>query len=276
VAAFVGLSLSCGCARVCGLESDYLLDESLEVAGVGGAGSGGAGGASMPDPVAHYLLDEESGDIAGDAAGGLEGRLEGGATWLPDGGRIGGAVEFDGVDGQIELGIHDVFDFGPNDFTITVWYRFPPAAADNEEDWTILQHGNVNEPFYRLRLVFAAAAGRRLSFDLGDLDGEQGTPLVCDNHFDDKQETWFMIAAVREPLALSLYVNGALWAQTGVRAFDTSTVHDTTLGKTPGNLAPMPGRLDDVRFYDVSLGPEQVARLYLETEEPWTPPPCTQ
>ena len=48
--------------------------------------------------VGHWMLDDESGNTAADASGNdNEGTLRGGPRWTA--GRIGGALEFDGVDG---------------------------------------------------------------------------------------------------------------------------------------------------------------------------------
>ena len=254
--AFMAVPLLCGCARACGLETEYFLED--------------AGGA----PIAHFPLDENAGTVARDVVVGLEGFLKGGASWQP--GVIHGAIEFDGLTGQVELGVHDLFDFGPDDFSIAMWLRYPSAAMQNESTWTVLQHGNVNEPYYNLSFNFSPANGRRLSFEMSDGIVARNTPLTCKFFFDDQFEQWFAVAVVRRGSLLTLYVNGTVWSETDIGALDASTIHETTLAKTPGDLNPFPGRLDDVRFYDVALSVEEAAALYLDVAEPWQPPVCNE
>lgn len=257
--AFLAVPLLCGCARACGLESEYFLDDAGRAAAL----------------VAHFPLDESSGTVAHDAVSGLEGVVKGAATWRPDG-VIAGALEFDGVTGHVDLGVHDLFDFGPDDFTIALWLRYPSAAMSNEDSWTVVQHGNVNEAYYRLSFNHSPANGRRLFFEIGDGLMTRSTPLVCKFYFDDKFEQWFAVAVVRQGTLVTLYVNGTVWSEIDIGALDASTTHGTTLAQTPGNLNPYPGRLDDVRFYAGALTAEQVAALYLEVQAPWQPPVCNE
>jgi hypothetical protein len=256
--------LLCGCARACGLEGAYEL----------GAGGGAAGGPASP--VAHYRLDEDGGLVAHDVIGGFDGTLEGMATWQPGGGKVGGALQFDGVSGHVELGVRDAFDFGESGFSITLWVRFPSAAMDNEEQWVLVQHGNVNDAYYRVYLDYSLANGRRVFFEIGTPTDRWTTPAVCKFYFDDKREQWFLFAAVRTEGQLSLYVNGILWSQIAIAPLNVSTPHDTTLAMTPGSLNPFPGRLDDVRFYDVALTEGEVERLYDDVEVPWQRPHCQE
>ncbi|HZO14190.1 MAG TPA: LamG domain-containing protein [Polyangiaceae bacterium] len=257
--AFLAVPLLCGCARACGLESEYFLED--------------AGGPAAP--VVHFPLDEGEGTVAHDVVSGLEGVVKGAAEWRPDG-VIAGALEFDGVTGHVDLRVHELFDFGPDDFSIALWLRYPSAAMSNENSWTVVQHGNVNEAYYRLSFNHSPANGRRLFFEIGDGIVARNTPLVCKFYFDDKYDQWFAVAVVRQGAVLTVYLNGTVWSQTDIGALDASTTHDTALAQSPGNLSPFPGRLDDVRFYDVALTAEEIAALYLEVEEPWQPPSCNE
>jgi len=54
-----------------------------------------------PTLVAHWKLDETEGNIALDSAGELDGTVYGGPVWQPEGGMVGGALEFDGIDDYV-------------------------------------------------------------------------------------------------------------------------------------------------------------------------------
>jgi lysophospholipase L1-like esterase len=49
-------------------------------------------------PLAHWKLDETSGTIAADSAGANDGILSGNPVWQPAGGKVGGSLQFDGID----------------------------------------------------------------------------------------------------------------------------------------------------------------------------------
>jgi hypothetical protein len=52
--------------------------------------------------VAHWKLDEAEGTIADDSAGISDANLMGGPVWQPDGGMLGGALLFDGIDDYVK------------------------------------------------------------------------------------------------------------------------------------------------------------------------------
>jgi hypothetical protein len=53
------------------------------------------------DLLAYWKLDETEGDIAYESAGVNDAVVFGGAVWQPDGGQVGGALAFDGIDDYV-------------------------------------------------------------------------------------------------------------------------------------------------------------------------------
>jgi hypothetical protein len=79
-------------------------------------------GKSHAGLVVHYTFDETSGMVAHDSAGNADGTLSGGATFVPGGGRFGGAVRLDSAtDSFVNFGDHFSFD-GSKDFSIQAWF----------------------------------------------------------------------------------------------------------------------------------------------------------
>lgn len=74
-----------------------------------------------PGIVAHWKLDEIEGQVAHDSLGRLSGTVHGSATWRPEEGRIGGAINFDGVDDYVSTG--PILNPGAGPFTVFVWVR---------------------------------------------------------------------------------------------------------------------------------------------------------
>jgi acyl-CoA thioesterase-1 len=81
-----------------------------------------------PGLIAHWRLDETQGSVAADKLGHFEGTVHGSPTWRPHEGRIGGALEFDGVDDYISTGT--VLNPADGPFTVFTWIKsVPPGRA---------------------------------------------------------------------------------------------------------------------------------------------------
>jgi hypothetical protein len=74
-----------------------------------------------PSLIAYYKLDEAEGLIAVDSAGENDGMLSGEPLWQPEGGRLGGALQFDGTNDYISTD----FVLNPADgpFSIFAWIK---------------------------------------------------------------------------------------------------------------------------------------------------------
>ena len=82
--------------------------------------TGMTGGVVHADLVAHWTLDEMSGNTTGDASGnGLDGTLIGSPEWVP--GKLSGAVAFDGVDDYIDFGNPSDLPAGTSARSMTAW-----------------------------------------------------------------------------------------------------------------------------------------------------------
>jgi hypothetical protein len=71
--------------------------------------------------LAHWKLDEAAGSIAKDSIADHDGTLHGNPLWQPAGGKVGGALEFDGVDDYVST----PFVLNPQDgaFSVFVWIK---------------------------------------------------------------------------------------------------------------------------------------------------------
>ena len=85
---------------------------------------------SSADLIAHWQFDESSGSIARDISGNAHnGTLKGDPQWVP--GRIGGAIQLDGVDDYVDVG--SVGISGIDQRTITGWAK---ASTTDIPPWT--------------------------------------------------------------------------------------------------------------------------------------------
>lgn len=74
-----------------------------------------------PPPVAYWKLDETEGMVVADSAGDNNGYALGDPIWMPDGGQVDGALEFDGVDDFISAPAPLNPADGP--FSVFVWVK---------------------------------------------------------------------------------------------------------------------------------------------------------
>ncbi len=76
--------------------------------------------------VGWWKLDEVDGTKVVDSSGnGHDGMIYGGATWQPEGGHAGGALEFDGVDDYVETGWTPHLPM----WTVAAWVKSPAAPT---------------------------------------------------------------------------------------------------------------------------------------------------
>ncbi len=74
---------------------------------------------TYPGLIAHWRLDENDGNVAPDALGRFDGVVHGSPLWQPGAGRIGGALELDGLDDYVRTG--NVLNPAGGPFTVFAW-----------------------------------------------------------------------------------------------------------------------------------------------------------
>ncbi len=71
--------------------------------------------------MAYWKLDETEGDIAYDTAGDHDATLSGEPAWIPTGGKMDGALQFDGLDDYVETDF--ILNPAEGAFRVTLWAR---------------------------------------------------------------------------------------------------------------------------------------------------------
>ena len=205
--------------------------------------------------VGYWLLDEVEGSTARDEIQQLDASLVNGPIWRPEGGRLGGALEFDGEDDYVDLGpIDDVTGTG---LTISFWFkaddfgvhdaRFISKAngvQDEDHFWMV---STINESALRFRLRAGDATTTLAS----------ASGAVTSN-------TWYHVAATYDGTQMRLYKDGSLVAmqeKSGEIQKDSGVL--TVLGNQPPGAGerPFDGLIDDVRIYSRALGANAIGLL---------------
>ena len=152
--------------------------------------------------LAWWRLDEADGnDVADSSGNGCTGKLVGNPQWRPSGGKVGGALEFDGDGDYVEIGNESAFDItGP--ITVAAWIK----VNSFDKRWqTIVAKGDTA---WRLQ---RAAQEDTLAFHctgIASIAGQWPQGIEGKKNVNDGQ--WHHVVGVYDGSTVSLYIDGVL------------------------------------------------------------------
>lgn len=198
-----------------------------------------------PGLVAHWALDEVEGSIAADRLRHFEGTVHGEPVWQPQGGRIDGALELDGVDDYVTAG--NVLNPADGPFTVFAWIKGvqPGRAVLSQSE----QSGTS-----QIWLGTDAATGALMT-TLTD-GGRLTRPLISTACVTDG--AWHRVRLVWDGSGRCLYVDGR---EVAVDTRKLGKLRPSTNGLFVGvasNLDPATfwsGLIDDIRIYNRAMKP---------------------
>ena len=215
-------------------------------------------GAVSSGLVAYWPLDETSGSNAADASGyGNDGTLTNmnpAVDWVS--GHIGGALEFDGVDDEVDIPDSDLLD-DTQQLTVALWVY--PTRLDGNPRGPISKRIHFHTE-HAWALFFWG--GRRLNVDVETNDNR----FECNRVFEVDQ--WYHLALVYDGAQsanqrVRVYINGAL----SRTAYESSSAignknAPVVLGQLNGNDEGwFEGKIDDVRIYRRALDSDEISQL---------------
>jgi len=205
-----------------------------------------------PTLLAHWKLDETEGGIAADRAGTNDATVVGNPLWQPEGGRVSGALQLDGVDDCVIA----TFNLNPaaGTFSVFAWIK---GGAPGQV--ILSQAGAAN-------WLMADSADGALRTDLkepattGRDPKPPGPPLISPTVVTDGN--WHRVGFVRDGVNRILYVDGAEVARdtaANLEAAGGDLYIGAGGGFEPGTF--WSGLIDDVRIYKKALSVEEIATL---------------
>jgi L-ascorbate metabolism protein UlaG (beta-lactamase superfamily) len=194
--------------------------------------------------IAYWKLDETEGDIALDSIGGINGILYSGPIWQPEGGKLDGALEFDGID---DFAMTDfVMDPADGPFSIFAWIKTDTAgrviisqanSSGTQRNWL-----STNSPDGTLMTELKTA-------------GRSGKSLTSE--FSVTDDLWHHIGFVWDGSRRYLYADGSEIAKddssiTNLESFDGGLYFGSDATGTDDFFA---GLIDDIRIFGGAIQP---------------------
>jgi len=218
--------------------------------------------------VGHWKLDDGSGASAADSSpGGCQGKLvnlDAKEAWVA--GRLGGALEFDGDRGYVELANSSALqDVQEGNYTLSAWFKpanTPPGTGNayNGAYAIIMKKGFHEGLMYNSENKFELCHW---------LAGDKGTGATTAGTFQPGR--FYHVAGVVDKAngAAHIYINGKL---EGSGAFDGNAevrpygediwrIGTANNNTREGYAWPANGVIDDVRIYNRALGAEEIGNL---------------
>jgi hypothetical protein len=213
---------------------------------------------SACQPIGEWRFEQASGATANDtSAQGSNGSLVAGASansdpkWVR--GKVGGALDFNGVDGNVTIGTQSIYtDLTTRSFSLWV---YPRSTGESS-----------GRAFSKERWYLGSTSNNRMTF-LADFSTSDGTWITPTNSVP--LNTWTHIAVVYDRSSTandpSIYINGRLVTNNEFSSPSGTYVSDSSNPLYIGNNnqgRTFDGLVDEVRLYNYLLTPAQVAWDY--------------
>jgi hypothetical protein len=189
--------------------------------------------------AAYWKLDETTGTVAHDSNGSNHATLNNGPVWKPAGGKVGGALEFDGVDDYV--GTPFVLNPSAGSFSVFAWVK---SGAPGQ---VILSQSNG------ANWLMADASDGALSTELKG-SGRTGKPLKSPANIADGE--WHHVGLVFDGTSRILYLDSlqvAKDSQSGLASLTAGLYIGA--GSTLATGTFWFGLIDDVGIYNRVVKP---------------------
>ncbi|MGB5725661.1 MAG: LamG-like jellyroll fold domain-containing protein [Thiogranum sp.] len=201
---------------------------------------------SATGPLAHWKLDETSGNTAVDSLGGHDGTLINGPTW--GAGQLDGALSFDGNNDYINVPHDDTLSL--TTFSISAWIQ--PTALSG---WQIVVSKSNSTSWN----YYLGTSGSEIA--LGFNNSGSWTEFITSGAGLSTGQ-WYHLAGTFDDATGEgkVYLNGALIHTGTTTASPPATSDAVTIGKSAAGEY-WSGRLDDIRLFDRRLSAAEIAEL---------------
>jgi len=219
---------------------------------------GAFGTAELAGLIGWWKLDETSGRDVEDTSGNenIGKILSGMPRWQSSGGKIGGAMLFDGKGDYVHLANESNFDFA-GEVTVEAWIK----VNQFDKEWQAIV--TKGDSAWRLQRHEVTAAIEFACTGLQIPSGSQYGGLYGNKAVNDGK--WHHVAGVYDGEKMYIYVDGIVDVSQPASGAIATNDHPVFIGEN----AEMTGRfwnglIDDVRVYNYALSEGQITALYNE------------
>ena len=198
--------------------------------------------------LGYWQLDGDANDSSGY---GHDGTVHGGAVWQPTGGKVDGALLFDGLDDCIVIADDGDFDI-VDELTITAWIK---KAPDN--DGYVLMR-NAADNSYRYYGIYTRGTADEVRFyyeTSGGLANEAWSSITIDD------DLWHHLALVVNYPTAQLYIDGQPRSEETMNGNMLSGTANVKIGRRDPDNYYFEGLIDEVRIYDKALNQQEIEAL---------------
>ncbi len=207
----------------------------------------------------HWKFYEGSGTIAADNSGNTNTGTISGATWTTSG-KIGFALNFDGVDDVVNTGSGATLDDLPAT-TISAWIK--PDTLGEGSLGRIVQKGGGVAAGFRLLLQATNALSFAVDYTTTDLSRATANGVFTLGAWSHVLVTWTGSATATN---VKIYVNGVETAygatQNAVGTRTSDAALSLYIGNESGGTRSFDGLMDDVRVYNRVLTASEITAVY--------------
>ncbi len=204
--------------------------------------------------AAWWKLDESEGAKVADSSGnGHDGTVRGDPKWLPTGGKVGGAIQFDGVDDSVDTGWIPRL----SRWTVAAWVKSPAAPKAPVASGPVHCEENFQINWDHGTDSCRGAAGVRVggvwhAAGFGDLEAD----------------TWYHLLATYDGENLRAYRDGVLISDNADPSGDADSESSTLRlgGHSTADDAFFTGAVDDICIFACALDPDEVKALFCGKE----------
>lgn len=169
------------------------------------------------------------------------------------GGKIGGALQFDGVDDYMKIDSVSELAFAPNAFSVSSWVY----VGNTPGIWnTIMEYDRGGSNWFGMWVTGTS----RFHFRVGNKKHDSLQQLSLNR--------WYLLTGVYDPATeqMHLYIDNVLdrsESTTGIGNFDTAATSELTIGAYNAEDSEyFQGSIDDVRIYNTNLSLTDVQNIY--------------
>lgn len=205
--------------------------------------------------VAWWKFDEAEGANASDSSGNNKiVQLVGGPQWQPAGGKVGGALEFDGDDDFIDCGPDEKLNI-TGGVSIAAWIKLSKSTPDQK----IAGNQDNISGGYKLGIY-----GDKAEFEVRDSGNSLRNNRFIDGGMILQPDVWYhIVGTYSQGESIKTYVNAKLDREQQTLNILAPSTGTLKIGREPfSDLYWFNGLIDDLQIYSYPLSETEVAALY--------------